>query len=202
MDCVIRQGKIRYIRPECVFDVLRKLRLMIDRGKVWRRRYFVVSFLFFTGARVSEAIDTRRRDIRLAMKEITLTSLKKRKKKEGIRDVRTIPLDHVPTEVLEFWEKYLTGMDDYDRVIPMTRQGVHKLVKETFEKFGIKKVHPHLLRHAIGIWLAQNGIYETVIADFLGHADTRITSIYTRITGRHLRLMLSKLREPKLNNYL
>jgi type 1 fimbriae regulatory protein FimB len=41
------------------------------------------------------------------------------------------------------------------------------------------RVHPHMLRHACGFSLAEQGIDTRLIQDYLEHKDTKNTVIYT-----------------------
>jgi site-specific recombinase XerD len=48
------------------------------------------------------------------------------------------------------------------------------------------EVHPHMLRHAAGYALANEGVDTRLIQDFLGHADIRHTAHYTALSPRRL----------------
>jgi type 1 fimbriae regulatory protein FimB/type 1 fimbriae regulatory protein FimE len=48
-------------------------------------------------------------------------------------------------------------------------------------------VHPHMLRHAAGHMLANDGTDTRLIQDFLGHRDIRHTVRYTRLAPARLR---------------
>jgi site-specific recombinase XerD len=48
------------------------------------------------------------------------------------------------------------------------------------------EVHPHMLRHATGYSLANEGTDTRLIQAFLGHADIRHTAHYTAISPRRL----------------
>jgi site-specific recombinase XerD len=47
-------------------------------------------------------------------------------------------------------------------------------------------VHPHMLRHATGYSLANEGTDTRLIQAFLGHADIRHTAHYTAISPKRL----------------
>ena len=48
------------------------------------------------------------------------------------------------------------------------------------------EAHPHMLRHAAGYTLANEGVDTRLIQDFLGHADIRHTAHYTALSPRRL----------------
>lgn len=53
---------------------------------------------------------------------------------------------------------------------------------------GLKGVTPHALRHTAAVHMAEAGIGMEEIAQYLGHADSRITSsVYARFSPEHLR---------------
>lgn len=63
-------------------------------------------------------------------------------------------------------------------------------IKKGFEaaakRAGIKAT-PHMLRHSAAVWMAEDGIPMAVIAQFLGHTDSRITeSTYARFSPKFL----------------
>lgn len=47
---------------------------------------------------------------------------------------------------------------------------------------------PHILRHTAAVWMAEAGIPMAEIAQYLGHADSRVTErVYARFSPTHLR---------------
>jgi integrase len=63
-------------------------------------------------------------------------------------------------------------------------------IKKGFEaatkRAGIKAT-PHMLRHSAAVWMAEDGVPMAVIAQFLGHSDSRITeSTYARFSPKFL----------------
>jgi site-specific recombinase XerD len=48
------------------------------------------------------------------------------------------------------------------------------------------KVHPHMLRHACGFFLAEQGTDTRLIQDYLGHKDIKNTVICTETSQRRL----------------
>jgi type 1 fimbriae regulatory protein FimB len=45
------------------------------------------------------------------------------------------------------------------------------------------KLHPHMLRHSCGFYLANQGYDLRLIQDYLGHRDPKHTVCYTRIAS-------------------
>jgi integrase len=64
---------------------------------------------------------------------------------------------------------------------PMTRQAVNYLTAVIGERAGLPfRVHPHMLRHSCGYYLANRGHDTRLIQDYLGHRNIAHTVRYTR----------------------
>jgi integrase len=55
-----------------------------------------------------------------------------------------------------------------ERGQPMTRQAVNYLIRVAWESAGLKNVHPHMLRHSCGYYLANTGVDLRTMQDYLG----------------------------------
>lgn len=56
------------------------------------------------------------------------------------------------------------------------------------DRASLEGVTPHVLRHTAAVWMAERGIKMPVIAQYLGHADSRITErVYARYSPDYLR---------------
>ena len=66
---------------------------------------------------------------------------------------------------------------------PLTRSTVNKLVERAgrFAEFEFP-VHPHMLRHACGYYLANKGVDTRTIQDYLGHISIVHTVRYTELS--------------------
>jgi type 1 fimbriae regulatory protein FimB len=71
-----------------------------------------------------------------------------------------------------------------ERGQPMTRSAVNYLLRVAGESTGLKNVHPHMLRHSCGYYLANTGVDLRTMQDYLGHRDPKHTVHYTRVAGR------------------
>lgn len=55
------------------------------------------------------------------------------------------------------------------------------------ERAGLDDVTPHVLRHTVAVWLAEDGVPMSEIAQFLGHSDSRVTErVYARYSPEYL----------------
>jgi integrase len=65
---------------------------------------------------------------------------------------------------------------------------VSKALKAAAQRAGMPWVSPHVLRHSAAVWMAEAGVPMPEIAQYLGHADSRITEkVYARFSPNHLR---------------
>ena len=71
-----------------------------------------------------------------------------------------------------------------ERGQPLTRSSVQYLVRRAGEQVGLHGLHPHMLRHSCGYYLADRGTDLRTMQDYLGHRDPRHTVHYTRVSGR------------------
>lgn len=77
-----------------------------------------------------------------------------------------------------------------ERKMPLGDEAVRQIVKRAGELADFDfPVHPHMLRHACGYYLASKGYDTRLIQDYLGHRNINHTVIYTELApGRFNRL--------------
>ena len=69
-----------------------------------------------------------------------------------------------------------------ERGAPFTRRGFQTMVKRAGEAAGFDmKLHPHMLRHACGFKLANDGVDTRTIQAYLGHKSIQHTVRYTEL---------------------
>lgn len=136
-----------------------------------------------TGLRLSELTGLRVRDLGLGAGAHVRCLGKGRKE-------RTVPLADRTVVVLRHWMRERRGRDD-DPLFP-TRTG-RRLSPDAIERrvelmaqraadeapsLRSKQITPHVLRHTAAMTLLTAGVDTSVIALWLGHADTRSTQAY------------------------
>jgi type 1 fimbriae regulatory protein FimE len=66
---------------------------------------------------------------------------------------------------------------------PLTARGVHHIVLRAGKMAGLSfPIHPHMLRHACGFYLANRGFDTRAIQQYLGHCNIQHTVRYTTLT--------------------
>lgn len=150
-------------------------------------------FLYNTGARVSEALAVRPRDIRLNRPQQVRLHGKGGKE-------RVCP---IWPETAKALRRLVSGVPDDEALFrnsqgaPLTRDGVaylvNKYVRQVAERtpsLRKRRVTPHVFRHSCAVALLQAGVELTVIRDYLGHASVETTNRYVATNLRMKRDVL------------
>ena len=66
----------------------------------------------------------------------------------------------------------------------LSRQAVNFVIAQAGKRAGLGHVHPHMLRHSCGYYLANRGVDFRTTQDLLGHRDPKHTTRYTRVAAR------------------
>ena len=79
-------------------------------------------------------------------------------------------------------------------------RSIKRAFARAVERSGLKDVTPHTLRHTSAVWMAEAGLSMSLISQYLGHSDSRITErIYARYSPDYLRQASSALEMPAGN---
>jgi type 1 fimbriae regulatory protein FimB len=128
--------------------------------------------------RVSELITVRKSDIDLETARIYV-----RRIKGSLSTSQPLPDDE--RHALEAWLQR-RGNDRSALLFvgergPLTRQAVYYLTSTIGKRANLGiDVHPHMLRHSCGYYLANKGYDTRLIQDYLGHKNITHTVRYTR----------------------
>jgi len=179
---------------------LQSLLRSIDRSHRHGHRDFVLlSFMFNTGARVSEVVGLQACDLSLG------ASASVRLRGKG-RKERTCPLWPETARALRtHLEQCQIGMHEPRSVFlnhrgqPLTRFGVRLILQKHVRKAATrftslknKRLHPHSVRHSTAIHLLRSGIDLSTIANWLGHTSINTTNKYLTLDLETKRQALAK----------
>jgi type 1 fimbriae regulatory protein FimB len=136
--------------------------------------------MFRHGLRVSEACGLKMSQVDTESRVLHVERLKR-----GLST--THPLRSEEIRAVKAWltqrAKMKPDMDAFfisERRLPLSRKRVWRAVQRYGELAGLPlSAHPHMLRHACGYALADQGADTRLIQDYLGHRNIQHTVIYT-----------------------
>ena len=145
------------------------------------RDHLLILMMFRHGLRVSEAVTVKIDDVDLKRSRLWVRRLK-----NGLSVEQPIPGDELRAikRYLKTRDSQLPWLFVSERRQPLTRQGVNYMIDTTAARARLPKLHPHMLRHSCGFYLADQGCDLRLIQDYLGHRDPKHTVHYTRVAGR------------------
>ncbi len=154
------------------------------------RDFALISVLFSTGVRISEAAKLNRDDIRTGAQELTV-----RGKGNKIRVVFLSEDAHAAIAAYEekrtdvdpaLFARHKKGIGEQDN-LRLTTRTMQRIIKKRAAEAGItKNITPHTLRHSFATDLLSNGADIRHVQQLLGHSSITTTQIYTHITDTHL----------------
>jgi len=148
------------------------------RGRWGHRDATMILVAYRHGYRVSELIALRWQYVDLETGRLQVKRLKGSDDSvqplsgAEIRALRRIKREQQPGERYVFVS---------ERAAPMTANSFFKLLRKAGESIGMDDVHPHLLRHACGFKLVNQGVDTRTLAAYLGHRQMANTARYTKM---------------------
>jgi site-specific recombinase XerD len=172
----------------------------VDRtAPAGRRDHILLSFMFNTGARVSEVVNITAHDLSLDTPASARLRGKGRKERicplwaETARDLRL----HLEECQIALHEKQCIFRNH--RGQPLSRFGVRLILRKHIQatakrvsSLQRKRLHPHSMRHSTAIHLLRSGVDLSTIANWLGHASINTTNRYLTLDLETKRQALNK----------
>ncbi|HFW4533988.1 TPA: tyrosine-type recombinase/integrase [Salmonella enterica subsp. enterica serovar Chester] len=153
----------------------------ISGGKMEKRDKAMFKIAYRHGLRVSELTGLRMTDLDMPGKTLFIRRLK-----NGFSTIH--PLQEDTCHLIAAWldvRRAVVSSDNHWLFVSaggerLSRQWIYKLSRKYGLKSGISvKIHPHMLRHACGYSLANQGLDTRLIQDYLGHKNISHTVRYT-----------------------
>lgn len=163
-----------YLLPEEVAAMVKKA------GRVGRhtvRDRAIILAMYRHGLRVSELIDLTWDQV-----DFRNAGLHVRRLKSGTPSVQPIKGDEL--RLLRNLKRQYDSKFVFvsERGLPLSRSAVAAIVKRAAEMSDLKlSVHPHMLRHACGYYLANRGVDTRTIQAYLGHRAIQHAVRYTEL---------------------
>ncbi len=185
----------RHLREELEVPVTRKPKRLPDvptddeisryYKAVWKAQNFqdmvIIKTLLYTGVRVSELVNIRLEDINYDHCQIRINEGK------GKKD-RMVPFPESFREVLamhaaKMREKNASYLFESSWKKKYTDRGVRKILAKYSREAGMpRNISPHKLRHFLMTWLKKQGIDDSLIQPYSGHATRQSLEIYSKLT--------------------
>lgn len=184
------EDEIKYLNEEQILKFLNGISNTFHQ--------MVFSFLFETGARVSEALAVKLIDIDFKNNTVKLITLKRRNK----NIVRVLTLsDSLINKILIFEKSKDLKKSDYvfskksgNKAISV--QAVNSAIKKhfvaTLEPEYFEMAHPHTLRHSRAIQLLNSGVNIMQVKAILGHSNLMNTMVYLKYSDKDIQNSIRK----------
>jgi integrase/recombinase XerD len=160
------------------------------------RDKLIFEFLYGTGARISELVNTDLDDIDIDSNVVKIRFGKGSKQ-------RIVPLGKSLKVAIENYltrsrnslvntKKPSSSLILNAKGARLSRQSIWEVVNRVALENKIENLSPHSLRHAFATHLLEGGADVRVVQELLGHSSVNTTQIYTHITVERLREVFSE----------
>lgn len=174
-----------------VDEVVRLLESPDTDAPIGIRDSGVLEFLYATGCRVSELINTDLHDVDLETRTVIVTG-------KGNKQ-RMLPVGRYALEAIRRWLPIRSGVRVpgrdpgalflSTRGNRLSRQAVWRIARSHGVAADIDptRLSPHVLRHSAATHMVEGGADLRTVQELLGHASLSTTQIYTKVSPEHLR---------------
>lgn len=167
----------KYFTP----DEVKRLLDAAHQSQHAERNRCLIAMGYLHGFRISELLQLRLSDIDLPTRTLNVHRLK-----SGFSTIH--PILASEARLIRAWlrARQVWAVGDSDALFisrsgnVISRQQGYNILNNLGKKAGFSLcAHPHMLRHACGYALADNGVDTRLIQDYLGHRNIRHTVLYT-----------------------
>ena len=171
-------GKPReYLTPD---EVEKLIATAGKAGRHGHRDATIILLMYRHGLRISEAVALRLDDVDLKQGRVHVRRLKG--SEDGVHPLRGPELRALRRLGREYPDSPYVFVTE--RGGPVTDSTVRKMIARAGKLAGFRfTVNPHMLRHACGYKLANDGIDTRTLQAYLGHTNIQNTVRYTRLAA-------------------
>lgn len=176
-------------------DELEKFLIAIDEApfgyKIASRDKLILKLIVYTGIRVSEALNLRKKDI-IPSQDYYLIQIRGKGNKPRVVMIRQSHIQNL----LSTWLEQRISLSPKDDLLfcnakgkALTQSYIYKSVENILMQAGIRKEKngAHMLRHSFATLLYQKKHDLVMVQEALGHADLNTSRIYTHFDKERLR---------------
>lgn len=142
--------------------------------------------LFYTGCRISEALNLTWERIDFTGQAVIFETLKRRKRGH----YRSVPIPETLLKELLVLEIPSGGES---RIWSCSRTTAYRQIKSTLAEANLPKASPKGLRHSFAIACISRNVPLTIVKKWLGHARLETTAIYLDVIGEEERELAKRL---------
>jgi site-specific recombinase XerD len=152
-----------------------------------------VSLMVATGVRVNESVTIKCRDIDLPARALRLVGKGRRERQVFLTNDWIASLTNAYVEVRSSFDLDHSHLLFNLRYEPLTPPAMRSRLAKAARAAGLEThVTPHMLRHTAATQLIEAGVDIRYIQRLLGHASLSTTEIYTHVSDRALRRVVSE----------
>jgi site-specific recombinase XerD len=179
----LRVPRLRYDKKLPSYLTKEEIKFLLD-NTTYLKHKAILSTIYSSGLRVSEATNLRISDIMSKEMKIRVRVGKRNKERYTLLSEKNLLL------LRKYWSKFgykNYSPDDYLFVSrqtgkPLTNRGIQSAMDKAVKAAGItRKATPHTLRHSFATHLMNDGVSLVTIQALLGHSNIKTTSIYLHV---------------------
>ncbi|WP_029233326.1 tyrosine-type recombinase/integrase [Butyrivibrio sp. VCB2006] len=168
------------------YEVESLLSQEFSNDAIGKRDKAILELLYATGLRTTELVNLELKNIDMSLNCIRLGDDRVipygKKAKEALNEYLLYARDEMIPDSNETFQKVFVNY----KGMPMSRQGLWKLIKTYVKRAGIDKdISPFVLRHSFAMHLIENGADVSAVQEMMGYNDTSTLSKYARVKGKN-----------------
>jgi integrase/recombinase XerD len=168
-----------------------------EAGPLWLRDRAMLELMYAAGLRASEVGALRMNEYSANLGVLIVTGKGRKQRLVPIGRPAREAADRYLADLRPVLTRFEDGRDRQRLLLshtgrPLERVAVWQIVRRNARAAGLRRVHPHMLRHSFATHLLAGGADLRVVQELLGHADISTTQVYTHIDRSRLREVVQR----------